>query len=56
MKISDLDVETRRVIIVARIVSKFPSTENLERLTAALKLYDEKYAAEQERNLLHGMW
>lgn len=55
MKIADLDLETRKVIVMAHIVADRPTEENLGRLRKALAEYDDKHKAERTRNLVNAL-
>lgn len=55
MKIADLDNEARAVIVVAHVVHRFPTPENLAKLGEVLGIYDAKYSTERSANLLNGL-
>ena len=54
MKLSDLDLVTKRVICAAHIVVDFP--EALGRLDRALKDFDQQHRAEMNANLLEALF
>lgn len=56
MKISDLDSETKAVIVTAHWLANHPSPENMERLKRALVAYDEKHADERAMNAINALW
>lgn len=52
MKLSGLDIETKRVVVIAHIYLRSRTDENLEKLCNAIKEFDKKHAKEQVDNLL----
>jgi hypothetical protein len=52
VKISDLDLETKRVIVLAHILVERMTGENFHRLERAIQDYDKKYASKRAANLL----
>lgn len=56
MKISDLDFETRKLIVFAHIVAERPTEENLARLRSACSEYDLKHAEERTANLMRALF
>lgn len=52
MKLADLDIETKQVIVLAQQVAKEPTQENLERLQESLTDWEIKHFEERHRNVL----
>ncbi len=55
MKIKDYDDSTRKLIHVARVFAKFPSTDRLRKLQRQVEDYDTEHAAEMEHNLMSAL-
>ena len=56
MKISDMDIETKKLMLSARMVARFPTTDNMERLIRHVADWDEKHQDERARNLINALW
>lgn len=55
MKISDLDIETKGLIVCATIVARDPSEHNLYNLRKIVEIWNKKHASERAKNLLNGL-
>ncbi len=56
MKISDLDMPTRKVIAVAHMVGLEPTPDRMKRLRKALKEWDATHEEERNQNLLKAIF
>ena len=52
MKVADLDIETKTVIVMAHIYIRFNTDKNFQRLVDALNRYDKAHAVERFENLM----
>jgi hypothetical protein len=56
MKISDLDMETRRVVFEAHLVVKDPANTAVDRLRKAIETFDLKHERERSENLIRAIF
>ncbi len=56
VKLSDLDVETKRVITVARAVVRRPTPDNLSRLSTAVIRFERKHKCEMTDNMIRALF
>lgn len=55
MRIADLDLETKRIVVLAHAILGYPTDANFRRLKKALKDFDKKHEAERSENLLRAL-
>ncbi len=56
MNIADLDLPTKRLILHARLLVRFPSNKRLRGLREAVAEYDKAHESEYARNLIRALW
>jgi hypothetical protein len=56
MKIADLDMETRRLIVTAHIAVKRPNDSTLAMLRSAVEAFDAKHDDERTDNVLRAIF
>lgn len=56
MRLADLDVETRRIVFLAHVMTRSPSNKVLRKLRSAVQDFDIKHEAERAKNLLHALF
>lgn len=52
MKISDLDIETKRVIFYTRVYMRRPTPEHMDKLIEAMTQWEHLHASEMVDNIL----
>ncbi len=56
MKIADLDLPTKRLIVCAQAMVRYPSNHHLRKLTEASKEWEEAHTEERATNLIRAIW
>ena len=55
MKISDLDLETKRIVVIAHAILQYPTEHNFKRLEGAIHDFDVKHHDERAINLIRAL-
>ncbi len=56
MRLSDLDISTRRVLFLATIMAKYDRDDTLVKLREAVKQFEDEHAEEMLSNLLNAIF